>query len=220
MSKESFPTEVNKENAFTYATYTIIYLNDMAANSAFDVCRKLKNAQYNGNGAKIICKGLYNRAKEYFNTFNTIFKPTLSTIADFNCVYDDFSDESLCKFTRLIIETLRDNNIKNAEFIGYVETCRCVSQFACEINDYLVKKLLPICRDVLAIKNWRVTKIYDVSVALSDFVYSACDANNINLNDNEECVNAWKQWQENVLVYKNFKEALKSTYSDTSSDIN
>ena len=56
MSSEIIPSKVGIENAFTYATYTIIYLNDCAANCALDVCRQVDKANYKGNGAKKICR--------------------------------------------------------------------------------------------------------------------------------------------------------------------
>jgi hypothetical protein len=210
MSSEIIPSKVGIENAFTYATYTIIYLNDCAANCCLDVCRQVDKANYKGNGAKKICRGLQNRAIAYFDLFNKVFKETIDIIAEFNCVYDDFCDKPLLRFRRIITDILNENNVTNAEFIGYVETCRAVCAYACEMNDYMVKKLIKYAPEVVSIKNWRVTPLSNVANDLADFVCEVSNAKGINLNDNKELIEEFKKWQENMFLYENFKTAFKA----------
>lgn len=213
-------TEAGKENAFTYATYTIIYINDCAANAALDVCRALDKANYNGNGAKKICRGLKNRATEYFDLFNKIFEPTLDTIAEFSCVYDDFCDQPINRFRRLIKESLDEQNVNNAEFISYVETCRAVCEMACAMNDNMVKKMLPIDKAALSLKNWRLTKLSSVANDLAEFAYETSNAQGIDLNKNKPLLAEFDKWLENIFLYDNFKAAYKAASENINSKIN
>lgn len=201
-------------NAFTYANYTVLYLNDYAANMALEVCRNVEKSGYNGNGAKKICRGLENRAKSYFNAFNSCFGQVIDELAEFNANMDDMCDKHIFKLISKIKEEFKKIGIEQYEFLSLVETCRCVCEIACETNDRMCENLKDTCSQINCLKNWKPTGLHYTICELSDFCFYVIPKSipNLDLNKVPEIIEIVSEFQKSVLDYKNFKRVFRKTY--------
>lgn len=203
-----------EDNILKYATYTILYANDLACNCIKDlkpfIAHKDKETQK-------IYGALLKRATNYLRFVRGVIKEESNNfLADYNSVMDDINDESVVLFKEAIINAYKQGNISEYEFLGNVEVARSMFYLSIATLDCLISKLSSSAINSFCLNTYSL-KPY--SYIMDNFVKwcyrfaekeMSCD---LDISKDEEVMKHFVKINENLLNYESFdkcySEALK-----------
>ena len=203
-----------EDNILKYATYTILYVNDLACNCIKDlkpfIAHKDKETQK-------IYGALLKRATNYLRFVRGVIKEESNNfLADYNSVMDDINDESVVLFKEAIINAYKQGNISEYEFLGNVEVARSMFYLSIATLDCLISKLSSSAINSFCLNTYSL-KPY--SYIMDNFVKwcyrfaekeMSCD---LDISKDEEVMKHFVKINENLLNYESFdkcySEALK-----------
>lgn len=203
-----------EDNILKYATYTILYVNDLACNCIKDlmpfIAHKDKETQK-------IYGALLKRATNYLRFVRLVIKEESNNfLADYNSVMDDINDESVVLFKEAIINAYKQGNISEYEFLGNVEVARSMFYLSIATLDCLISKLSSSAINSFCLNTYSL-KPY--SYIMDNFVKwcyrfaekeMSCD---LDISTDEEVMKHFVKINENLLNYESFdkcySEALK-----------
>lgn len=203
-----------EDNILKYATYTILYANDLACNCIKDlkpfIAHKDKETQK-------IYGALLKRATNYLRFVRGVIKEESNNfLADYNSVMDDINDESVVLFKEAIINAYKKGNISEYEFLGNVEVARSMFYLSIATLDCLISKLSSSAINSFCLNTYSL-KPY--SYIMDNFVKwcyrfaekeMSCD---LDISTDEEVMKHFVKINENLLNYESFdkcySEALK-----------
>lgn len=203
-----------EDNILKYATYTILYVNDLACNCIKDlmpfIAHKDKETQK-------IYGALLKRATNYLRFVRSVIKEESNNfLADYNSVMDDINDESVVLFKEAIINAYKQGNISEYEFLGNVEVARSMFYLSIATLDCLISKLSSSAINSFCLNTYSL-KPY--SYIMDNFVKwcyrfaekeMSCD---LDISKDEEVMKHFVKINENLLNYESFdkcySEALK-----------
>ena len=203
-----------EDNILKYATYTILYANDLACNCIKDlrpfIAHKDKETQK-------IYGALLKRATNYLRFVRSVIKEESNNfLADYNSVMDDINDESVVLFKEAIINAYKQGNISEYEFLGNVEVARSMFYLSIATLDCLISKLSSSAINSFCLNTYSL-KPY--SYIMDNFVKwcyrfaekeMSCD---LDISKDEEVMKHFVKINENLLNYESFdkcySEALK-----------
>ena len=127
-----------EENVMLYATYNILYVNDVACNLIKELVYELDDKD---KETKKIYGALLKRAKAYFKKVNTIVGDKIEYFADYCGEMDDVCDPFIDKFREELYKAYKSHNIGDEVWYAKVEIMRSMCELAVHSNKHLIDRI-------------------------------------------------------------------------------
>lgn len=208
--------EVEYDNLLAYGTYTLLYLNDTAINCILDAGRKLKKQNY-GNYINNLYRKLDKEVQRYNRLITVTLKDDINQFAEFNGWKDELVDAPLLAYLNAIEKVYRDNDVPNAEFYATLEVARSLSEYAVNINDYIVEKIKVHNSAIVRLKEYRLTDVKDACNKFVRHVYALLQPQpTIVMNTESDVVAKFKILNEALLSLESFETTYNKTVESLS----
>lgn len=203
-----------EDNILKYATYTILYANDLACNCIKDlkpfISHKDKETQK-------IYGALLKRATNYLRFVRGVIKEESNNfLADYNSVMDDINDESVVLFKEAIINAYKQGNISEYEFLGNVEVARSMFYLSIATLECLVDKLSSLTINSFCLNTYSLKPYSYIMDNFVKWCYRFAEkemSDDLDLSKDEDVMKHFVKINENLLNYESFdkcyNEALK-----------
>lgn len=208
--------EVEYDNLLAYGTYTLLYLNDTVVNCILDAGRKLKKQNY-GNYINNLYRKLDKEVQRYTRLITVTLKDDINQFAEFNGWKDELVDAPLLAYLNAIEKVYRDNDVPNAEFYATLEVARSLTEYAVNINDYIVEKIKVHNSAIVRLKDYRLTDVKDACNKFVRHVYALLQPQpTIVMNAESDVVAKFKILNEALLSLDSFETTYNKTIESLS----
>ena len=147
----------NNDNAILYATYTTLYVNDIACNAIKDI-----KTSVNRKDKKILkrWRELNSETQYYFNHFRrTVKMDGLYFVSNFNEVIDDCAEKPITQLETAIKYCLKRFGVENIDLTYKTILAHVLTEFAVSTVESLCEKLKEENIPFLRLKGWCIKKI-------------------------------------------------------------
>lgn len=193
-----------EENVMLYATYNVLYVNDIACNLVkeliFDIDDKDKET-------KKIFGALLKRAKEYFKKVESIIGTRIDYFADYCGEMDDICDPYIDKFRNDLYETYSSHNIENSLWYAKVETMRSMCELAVHSNKHLVERISVKYPRAKWLNYYLIEDILKVANNFTHWVYRKVPKDiSIDFNKDSDVMISFRELNTALMEYDNFEK--------------
>ena len=196
----------------TVCAYNLMFFNDIAHSSAFDLVHYMKKQPIYRHKIKKIVNTLEKHLKKY-----TSLMKTLSTTKDgvfYANICDnmtDILDGDVIKLEYSIKNVLDKNSIENSSMLAKIETARCLCWGSCiniDMRQSEIRKEIPV-----DLSDMRMTDISHQIELLADILFSN-KPRTVDFNKDENCLLAFRIIQKKLLNGKNIAECINQASSE------
>lgn len=192
-----------KERIALYATYTMLYINDMACNEIIFLEPYIKEEH---KETKKIYGALQKRAKQYLSDIRKIIGNNNLYFSEYCSAMDDFCDERLEDFKKTVVYSLQQKGVEKYELVGRLESVRILTFHAVTSAEYLIQESTKVLASSQNLKKYILEDIKRVADNLSKWVWfyyklPTIDVSDYNITDKVNALN------EVLLKYEPFETA-------------
>lgn len=192
-----------------YATFQILYINDVAYNLCLNLNQELSKIPYKSNGVRKVYDALMKRWKAY-QEFINMTDMNMESVAELFSHMDSYIDERVDKFRNAIEAVLEQNNVQPSHWIASVETaltlCEYAEQFARDIIASLTKK----SKRIAFLYPLVIKEPARVMKNMGDIVQQIHVKITLDLNTVPEIQAAFRQLNKAFVSANNFKQAQEA----------
>ena len=144
-------------------------------------------------------------------------KDDINQFAEFNGWKDELVDAPLLAYLNAIEKVYRDNDVPNAEFYATLEVARSLTEYAVNINDYIVEKIKVHNSAIVRLKDYRLTDVKDACNKFVRHVYALLQPQpTIVMNAESDVVAKFKILNEALLSLDSFETTYNKTIESLS----
>lgn len=192
-----------KERVALYATYAMLYINDMVCNEIKFLEPYMKDEH---KETKKIYGALLKRAKQYLSDIRNIIGNNNLYFSEYCSAMDDFCDEKVEDFKNTIVYSLQQSGVEQYELVGRVEAVRILTFHAVTSAEYLIRESTKVLQSSQNLKRYILEDVNRVADNLSKWVWfyyklPTIDVCEFNITDKVNALN------EVLLKYEPFETA-------------
>ena len=199
-------TEDNIRQLENYATFQILYINDVAYNCCKFLDNDLKKIPYKTKAVTKVYGALMKRWNAY-QEFINMTEMNMDSVAALFCEMDKYIDDRVTKFRNAVQKVLEDAGIDQAAWVAQVEAALTVCDYAERVATDIIESLLPKSKRMTLLIPLIVKEPARVMGNLADIVQKIHVKVNIDLNTIPEVQAAFRQLNKAFLDPNNFKKA-------------
>ena len=203
MAKLSEVEIVQLEN---YATFQILYINDVAYNLCKFLGDELKTIPYKTKSVQKVYGALMKRWAAY-QEFVASTGIAQNSVATLFSEMDEYMDDRITKLQKAIQEVLERGNVPHAHWIASCETAMTVCDYATDISKSIIERLVKVSKRVTWLIPLIVAEPARVMASMADMVQQIHVRAEIDLNKEEKVQVAFRQLNKAFCDPHNFKKA-------------
>lgn len=196
-----------EERLLLYSTYTILYLNDTACFSIYQLGSEIPEEKE----VKKIYGALLKRSKEYLEKINKIVDNKMDYYCDYCTEMDKICDEHFFAFQKSLQKAYAYANVENAEYFATIETMRSMVDLAVEAGKKVVSSIdvaLPKAKWLL---NYLPNEMLRVANNLAKWEYRKIPKNIVvDFNEESEVIQKFRKLSECLIDYNSFDKAYRN----------
>ena len=193
-----------EENVMLYATYNVLYVNDIACNLVKELICEIDDKD---KETKKIFGALLKRANEYFKKVESIIGTRIDYFADYCGEMDDICDPYIDKFRNDLYETYSSHNIENPLWYAKVETMRSMCELAVHSNKHLVERISVKYPRAKWLNYYLIEDISKVANNFTHWVYRKVPKNiSIDFNQDSDVMVSFRELNTALMEYDNFEK--------------
>lgn len=191
-----------EEYVMLYATYNILYVNDIACNLVKELSYEISEQD---KETRKIFGALLKRANAYFIKVNKIIGEKIDYFADYCGEMDDICDPFIDKFRNSLYETYKSYNIGNEKWYAKVETMRSMCELAVHSNKHLIERISLTYPRAKWLSYYCIEEVFKVANNLTHWVYRKVPQSvSINFNKDSDVMVAFREMNTALMEYDNF----------------
>ncbi len=199
-------SEESKERVAIYATYSLLYINDMVCNEVLSLSKIIETKD---KETKKIYGALKKRARKYLDFVNEVIGDRNLYYAEYCSSMDDLSDEKLLEFKESVVNALRDNKIPEYEFNARVEIVKILSHHAVTSAKYLIDAAKKVIPSANSLNQYVLHEVKRVSENLSKWLTLYYKIPNTIVISDSNIINKITSLNEVLLSYEPFAQSYK-----------
>lgn len=193
-----------EENVMLYATYNVLYVNDIACNLVKELICDIDDKD---KETKKIFGALLKRAKEYFKKVESIIGTRIDYFADYCGEMDDICDQYIDKFRNDLYEAYSSHNIENPLWYAKVETMRSMCELAVHSNKHLVERISVKYPRAKWLNYYLIEDILKVANNFTHWVYRKVPKDiSIDFNKDSDVMISFRELNTALMEYDNFEK--------------
>lgn len=197
----------NEEWAMLYATYNILYTNDLACNLIKDLQDDMATQD---KETRKIFGALLKRANEYFTKVNKIVGSRIDYLADYCGEMDDVSDPLIENFRNSLSEAYSSANIKNYDFFARVETMRSMCELAKYSAEHVIQKMSETIPRAKWLNFYVISEISKIANNLTHWMYRKIPKDIIiDFNESSDVMVKFRELNTGLMEFNNFDAAYR-----------
>lgn len=199
-------SEVEIVQLENYATFQILYINDVAYNLCKFLGDELKKIPYKSKAVPKIYAALMKRWNAYQEFINATGMD-MNSVAALFCEMDEYIDNRVSKFSKAMENAMAGAGAEHPHWIASVETAYTVCDYAEQISKDIIERMAGISKKASCLISLVISEPKRVMKNLADTVQEIHVRVNLNLNDVPEIQSAFRQLNKAFLDPNNFKKA-------------
>lgn len=199
-------SEVEIVQLENYATFQILYINDVAYNLCKFLGDELKTIPYKTKSVQKVYSALMKRWAAY-QEFVASTGIDQNSVATLFSEMDEYMDDRITKLQKAIQEVLERENVPHAHWIASCETAMTVCDYATEISKSIIERLVKVSKRVTWLIPLIVAEPARVMASMADMVQQIHVRAEIDLNKEEKVQVAFRQLNKAFCDPHNFKKA-------------
>ena len=199
-------SEVEIVQLENYATFQILYINDVAYNLCKFLGDELKTIPYRTKSVQKVYGALMKRWAAYQSFINAT-EMNMESVAALFCEMDEYIDDRVSKFRNAVEHTLTEAGVENAHWVASVETALTVCDYAEQVSKDIIERLVKVSKRISLLIPLVVAEPARVMGNLADMVQQIHVRVELDLNTVPEVQTAFRQLNKAFLDPNNFKKA-------------
>lgn len=195
-------TKEQRANLLLYATYTILYMNDMAC---FSIQQLGKEVMARDKESKKIYGALLKRCKHYINDLESRINRAIDAWCDYCTNMDDICDESYNEYKVEIFNTYKKANVDDCSYLANVEAMRSMVELAVQGGKHIIEDVCIYIPDATWLKDCLIADMMRVANNFANWSYRRVPENiKIDLNEESDVMKKFNTFSSLLIDYDSF----------------
>lgn len=201
-------TKEQEERLLLYATYTILYMNDMAC---FSIQQLSKDVMKKDKESKKIYGALTKRTKTYLDKISRIVDNKMDYYCDFCTEMDNLCDDAYVLFKESLNKAYKDANIVGYEYMAKVETMRSMVELSVEAGKKVITSVSTVTPKAKWLGNYLFVEMMRIANNFAKWAYRKVpQETSINFNEESDVMQKFKKLSECLIDFYSFDKAYRN----------
>lgn len=196
-----------EERLLLYATYSILYMNDMAC---FAIQQLKKQVSTLDKESQKIYGALLKRERNYINNITAIVDSKMDYYCDFCTEMDNLCDGSYEDFKQSLKDAYANSNMNDSDFMAQIETMRSMVELSVEGGKRIIDNTAKYLPKARWLENYLFVEILRVANNFAHWVYRKIPKDiTVDLTINSDVMKKFHDLSETLMSFQNFDIAYR-----------
>jgi hypothetical protein len=200
-------TKEQEERLLLYATYSILYMNDMAC---FAIQQLKQRVATLDSESRKIYGALLKRERTYIENITRVVDTKMDYYCDFCSEMDNLCDSSYDDFKHALKHAYSQANITDSDLMSQIEIMRSIVELSVIGGTNIINNTAKYLPKARWLENYILNDIMRVANNFSHWVYRKIPKDiSINLNEDSDVMQKFHALSEKLMSFQNFDMAYR-----------